>query len=213
MRGILLIIFCALTLTTSAQFWKKKAPKPVEVITRYPDATQPVCFTDIVIPSAIANIHEVYNTLLKRSTYDIEMNEEAVMTLAKHHMRFREYKLASYNFSDLADLYILQNRFSEAKWYLLQSLTISKEQNDDRHTLANLLNLAAVKIAIGEPKLAKADLKEARELAFAKGFVTDVAGIDVRMHDMDLVGPVAEKATLRYAQSVEAKANNNKSRK
>ena len=213
MRIILLLIFCTLTLTASAQFWKKK-PKPVvEVVTRYPDAEQPVCFTDIVIPAAIANTHEVYNAPLKRSTYDIEMNEEAVMTLAKHHMRFREYKLASYNFSDLADLYILQDRFSEAKWYLLQSLTISKQQNDDRLTLANLLNLAAIKIAIGEPKLAKADLKEAHELAVAKGFVTDLAGIEIRMRDMDLGGPAAEKATLRYAQSVEADAKNNKTRK
>jgi hypothetical protein len=210
MRITLLLIFCGLTLTASAQFWKKK-PKPVvEVVTRYPDADPPVCFTDIIIPAVITNVDEVSVRPIERSTYDIEMNEEAVMTQAKHHMRFREYKLASYNFSDLADLYILQNRFSEAKWYLLQSLTISKEQGDDRHTLANLLNLAAIKIAIGEPALARADLKEAHELAFAKCFISDITNIETRMREMDTNGTVAEKVTLRYAKAVEA---NNKSLK
>jgi hypothetical protein len=100
-------------------------------------------------------------------------------------------------------LYLLQNRFSEAKWYLLQSNTISREQNDDKHTIANLINLAIIKSAIGELPLAKIDLQEAHDLAVAKGFQSDVDNIEKRMHDLQLIKTSAPKAELRYAEAVE----------
>jgi len=205
MKYTLLIIFCALSLTTSAQFWKKKKPAPVveEVYPRFPEVDQPVCYTVIAVTDVKLNMPDVVFTPFKKTTFEIEMAEDVVMTEAKHHMRFREYKQASYNFSDLSDLYILQNRFSEAKWYLLQSNEISRSLKDDRHTIANLLTLAAIKINLGEAGLAKTDLQEAYTLANANGFTVDASAIDKRISDLQVNKLNSQKAVLRYAEAVE----------
>jgi len=206
MRYTLLIIFCAISVSASAQFWKKaKKPVPVEeVFPRYDEIPQPSYFSAITVSDIKLSMPGVYIVPFKRTIYEIELAEDMVMTEAKHNMRFREYKLASYNFSDLADLYILQNRFSEAKWYLLQSNAISREQNDDRHTIVNLLNLATIKFAIGQAELAKIDLQEAHDIANAKGFASDLPAIDKRMHDLELNKYSSPRSELRYAQAVEA---------
>jgi hypothetical protein len=206
MRYTLLIIFCAISVSASAQFWKKaKKPVPVEeVFPRYDEIPQPSYFSAITVSDIKFPMPGVYIVPFKRTIYEIELAEDMVMTEAKHNMRFREYKLASYNFSDLANLYILQNRFSEAKWYLLQSNAISREQNDDRHTIVNLLNLATIKFAIGEAALAKTDLQEAHDIANAKGFASDLPAIDKRMHDLELNKYSSPRSELRYAQAVEA---------
>jgi hypothetical protein len=203
MKFALLVILCALSITASAQFWKKKK-EPEIVYPRFPELSQPAYFSDITVTNTPMKMPGVFARTLKRSVYDIELAEDAVMKEAKHNMRFREYRLASYNFSDLADLYILQNRFSEAKWYLLQSNAISKEQNDDRHTILNLLNLAAIKFAIGEVALAKIDLQEAHDLANLKGFLTDVTAINKKMQDLEFNKSLSPKMGLRYAEAVEA---------
>jgi len=93
-------------------------------------------------------------------------------------MRFRIYDIASYNFSQLAELFIKQNRFSEAKWYLLQSNKISREQNDDKHTIANLMDLAMVKANLGDLAQAQQDLDEAHQIATLRGWTSNVADIE-----------------------------------
>ena len=88
------------------------------------------------------------------------------------------YYDASYNFSELARLYMQQNRFSEAKWYLLQSNNISRRQNDVRHTVSNLIDLAMVKANTSNDVQALEDLQEAREIAKANGLDDDIKEID-----------------------------------
>ena|ERR1700761_5907156 len=202
MRFIILVAFCTLSLTASAQFWKKK--KKEEVFPRYPELEQPAYFADITVSTIKLNMPAVDVVPFKRTVYDIELAEDVILAEAKHNMRFRVYNLASYNFSDLATLYLLQNRFSEAKWYLLQSNEISRQQNDDKHTISNLLILADIKLAIGELALAKLDLQEAHDLANTKGFTTDLASIEKKMHDVEFNKTVTPKAELRYAEAVEA---------
>jgi hypothetical protein len=80
------------------------------------------------------------------------------MKTAQHNMRFRIYDVASVNFSELAQLYAQQNRFSEAKWYFLQSTFLSRQQNNNKLTIANLCKLAMVKLEIGDFILAQQDL-------------------------------------------------------
>jgi len=139
---------------------------------------------------------------LRRSLFELHIAQNEVLRQAKHNMRFRIFNLAAFNFSDLAELYILENRFSEAKWYLLQSNELARQQNDDKHIIANLIDLAVIKFAIGEPVLAAADLQDAHSRAILHGFDADAQNIEKRLHDMqnDKSG---SKATLRYAESVE----------
>jgi hypothetical protein len=201
MRFAILILLCTISITASAQFWKKSKKAD---LSRFPELSQPSNITSIAISDTLVHIRDVYFVQFKRSIYEIELAEDGILKEAKRNMRFRIYDVASYNFSALADLYVLQNRFSEAKWYLLQSNTISREQNDDKHTISNLLNLAAIKSAIGETALARLDLQEAHDLANSKGFVADVATIEKKMHDLEFNKSLTPKAELRYAEAVEA---------
>jgi hypothetical protein len=123
------------------------------------------------------------------------------MEMAKHNMRFRIYNDASYNFSDLAQLYMRLHRLSEAKWYLLQSNTISRQQNDDKHTISNLISLAVIKKDIGDIPSARADLLEARDLAHARGLQAQVKEIDNDMLLLDhrVTNPV--KPDIKYAET------------
>ena len=68
-------------------------------------------------------------------------------------------------FVNLADMYQLKNRYSEAKWYYLAAIYLSKELNDKKTLVYCLVNLAQVKNAIGDHDLALSDYKEAEQLA------------------------------------------------
>jgi hypothetical protein len=203
MRFILLLIFCTITLTASAQFWRRKPePKPETLVAvSLPPPT--------IVSMSIAD-YNFRPVQLTRSAYSVELAEEAILKEAKHNMRFREYSIASYNFSDLAALYLQQNRFSEAKWYLLQSNDIARRSENTRHLLDNLLILSDIKIQIGENTLAMADLQDARDVATAKGMLTDLTLIERKIKHLQTNKILTAKAELRYADAVEAAANNNK---
>jgi hypothetical protein len=65
------------------------------------------------------------------------------------------------NFDRLGEAYIMQNKFSQAKWYILQSNHISRGTRDVRHIILGLMELADVKMTIKDYTLAKKDLDEA----------------------------------------------------
>lgn len=202
MRAVLLVLFCALTLSASAQFWKKK--KPVEEVVRYEVPTAADADTVVSLWKEAVNPEVRVVQQHQPTKTDFVFAESDVMKEAKHHMRFREYAQASYSFTDLAILYLLQNRFSEAKWYLLQSNAISREQKDDKHTIANLIMLAQVKKSIGELPLAKVDLQEAHDLANAGSLVAELATVEKALQNLESDKDLP-RAELRYAEAVEAK--------
>ncbi|MBE9586919.1 hypothetical protein IM792_20890 [Mucilaginibacter sp. JRF] len=141
-----------------------------------------------------------------RSYYDLTQAEMRFMKSAQHNMRFREYNIASYNFSDLARVYMELNRLSEAKWFLLQSNLIARRQNDARHTFLNLLSLASVKIDMGEISLAREDLIEARGIADSRGWRGEAAEIDKKIQSIKGVSNSAPKSELKYAELPEAES-------
>ncbi len=96
-----------------------------------------------------------------------------------------------------------QNRFSEAKWYLLQSNAIARQAENTRHLLDNLFVLADIKTTIGEIPLAMVDLQEAHDIAMAKGMQTDLTAIDKKIKYLQTNKIAAVKAELRYAEAVE----------
>ncbi|WP_214073270.1 hypothetical protein [Mucilaginibacter sp. dw_454] len=201
MRFFLFLALSTLSLTASAQFWQSN-PKPV----REPflsavqfSSSQSISnqIQKAVLPAALVAIQ------LPRSSFNLEAEEDVILKQAKHNMRFRVYNDASYNFTALAVLYLQQNRFSEAKWYLLQSNNIAKQGTDTRHVLDNLYLLAQIKSAIGEQTLAMADLQEARELAVAKAMQPDITVIDNKIKFLQTSKVAVVKAELRYAEAVE----------
>jgi hypothetical protein len=206
MRFILLVIFCTVSLSASAQWWridlkfKKKQERPpaIEQVTNHSVARLPSI--SIIYP-------KIYSVQFGRSDYSYDAVEHIIMQEAQHNMRFRIYGDASYNFSELARLYIQENRLSEAKWYLLQSNNISRQQNDDKHTIANLIDLALIKISIGDYALAQVDLTEAYDLACLKNLNEYLTEIQQKMLYIKQNSIIPLKPVLRYA---EAPQNNGK---
>ncbi len=72
------------------------------------------------------------------------------------------------SFDDLAFIYHAQKKFAQAKWFILQSNTLSREKNDIPHVIASLIELASIKSDISDYSLALRDLHEAWELSIKK---------------------------------------------
>ncbi len=204
MRYALIILFSVFSLSASAQWWhinfnKKREPlpmlKPVKdnSLSRLITSTNNKKSIDII----------VHTVDLGQSQLSLEAQEASIIKTAKHNMRFRVYHEASYNFSDLAQVYIQLHRLSEAKWYFLQSNQISREENDDKHTISNLVALAGVKVDIGDIASARADINEALDLARTKGFLITMAQIQTKIQAMDqsLTYSITPLAELKYAES------------
>ena len=199
MRIILLVFLCSLSLSASAQWYKYNPFKKHE---RYAQIALLKDHSIKRLPIAQVAKPKIMYAQIERTPYALFLMEASVMKTAQHNMRFRVYNSASYNFSDLAQMYLKQNRLSEAKWYLLQSLQISRQQNDNRHTITNLINLAAVKTGYGDFPQAKQDLIEARNIANSMGLTMDVAAVDKQMHYLE-ENKTRLKTEIRYAETAD----------
>lgn len=200
MRLSLVIFFCAISFSASAQFWNNISFKKKHLV--FP-LIKPVKDRSIGRIKNISKLNSLQVTplVLDQSEFSLEAASAYVMGLAKHNMRFRVYNDASYNFSDLAQLYIKLHRLSEAKWYLLQSNFISRQENDDRHTISNLVSLAMIKVDIGDIPSAKADLMEARDLAHARGMQAETTDIDNKMLLLAQNNGTKAKSEVKYAET------------
>jgi hypothetical protein len=200
MRYIILVVLCAINLSASAQWWRGdfKSHKRLPVIPQVKHNPFNRWATAATFSKA-----KIKTVPLQRSAYNLEISERSVMKTAQHNMRFREYALASYDFSELAQLYVLENRLSEAKWYYLQSILLSKNKNDNPHTISSLVNLAMVKADLGDLVQAQQDLAEARELAFTTGRADDVKLIDKKVKFVQSNKVWLPKSELRYAEAID----------
>ncbi len=200
MRVTLLIFICCIFgLSASAQWYR--VDLKLKKHERLPLITQATNHSIARIPVGIPSNPKIQLPHLERSDYSLEAAEAAVMKTAQHNMRFRIYNDASYNFSELASLYLQQNRFSEAKWYLLQSNMISRGQNDDKHTISNLIELATIKAALGDYIQAQQDLTEAHDMAMNRGFRDDMIQIEKKMLHIKENKSPNPKPELRYADA------------
>lgn len=68
-------------------------------------------------------------------------------------------------YDQLAFIYQNQKRFSEAKWFFIQSNILARKIDHRASIVNSLINLAHVKMAIGDWQLALDDIKEAEQLA------------------------------------------------
>lgn len=201
MRYLILVFLCALNLSASAQWWRGDFKKHE----RFPQIAQLKVHSINRIPKAALVNKQLPLYRLPRTAYNLKLSEIAVIKTAQHHMRFREYPLASYSFSELAELYVQGNRLSEAKWYYLQSILISKREGDDQHTVKSLISLAMVKADLGDLLQARQDLDEARALALVTGRVADVLLVDKKLDYVKNNKVWLDKSEWRYAENAEEK--------
>ena len=166
MRYRLLILFMISGFSASSQllFWKKTRPfHPRPLINLHSNGRAGI------LAKTVLSDAEVRPFVYDESEFSLLSQERALIKDARHNMSWRIYNVASYNFSDLGLLYIKMHRYSEAKWYFLQSINISRQENNDRHTIANLVSLAGIKENLGDLVSARSDLNEAQNLAQARG--------------------------------------------
>jgi tetratricopeptide (TPR) repeat protein len=68
-------------------------------------------------------------------------------------------------YDQLAFIYERQKRFSEAKWFYIQSNLLAQKIGHSESIVNSLINLAHVKMAIGDSQLALEDIKEAERIS------------------------------------------------
>jgi hypothetical protein len=198
MRIRLVIFFCLISFAASAQIWEKIGFKKKHIVL---PALPPAKGQQFVSTNTLRlNSLQAQPIVLETCEFSLVAASKMVMEQAKHNMRFRVYNDASYNFSDLAALYVKLHRWSEAKWYYLQSNNISRGQNDDKHTMSNLLGLAGIKVNIGDIPSAKADLIEARDLSKSLGMQTQTADIEKQILLLAQNNTTTSKPDVKYAE-------------
>ncbi|MFA6085871.1 hypothetical protein [Mucilaginibacter sp.] len=108
-----------------------------------------------------------YDTI-KHSGVKRYYQEEALnyTMLALHNFSFYEDTLGMRTcFDYLAKVYQSQKKYSQAKWFLLQSNKISRSQKDTISIITSLVKLSGVKMDNKDYKLAMRDLNEALALS------------------------------------------------
>jgi len=199
MRYRLILLFTIISFSASAQllsiFKKKQHP-----VFRHIPQVKDHSLCNVGSGSRVL-LTDVKPYAYELGEYSLVAQEKMLIKSAKHNMSWRIYNVASYNFSDLAQLYIKMHRMSEAKWYLLQSNYISRGENDDKHTITNLISLAFIKENGGDLVSARADLIEAHDMAQAKGMKDKVEEIDKKIA---LLGQNKSSFANRYAETAVA---------
>jgi len=108
-----------------------------------------------------------YDTIANKETKLAYQNEAIENTLKAVHYysKYDDTLGLRASFNNLALVYRDQRKYSQAKWFILQSNSISRIKNDVPNIISSLLLLAAVKTDIKDYSLAMQDLNEALSLA------------------------------------------------
>jgi tetratricopeptide (TPR) repeat protein len=117
--------------------------------------------------SRIAAEYLRYDTIANKETKLAYQNEAIENTLKAVHYysKYDDTLGLRASFNNLALVYRDQRKYSQAKWFILQSNSISRIKNDVPNIISSLLLLAAVKTDIKDYSLAMQDLNEALSLA------------------------------------------------
>jgi tetratricopeptide (TPR) repeat protein len=87
-------------------------------------------------------------------------------------------------YDQLADTYQQQKKFTQAKWFYIQSNMLARKINSPLDIVKSLINLAHVKMSIGDYQLALLDYKEAEQIALKNKFKDQLIGIKCHLSDV-----------------------------
>lgn len=104
-----------------------------------------------------------YAAFQKREKQLIYQNAAISNTLLaiRIYSRYHDTTGLRISFDNLAKVYHAQHKYSHAKWFILQSNTLSRDKKDNPNIIASLLELASIKSDINDYSLAMRDLNEA----------------------------------------------------
>lgn len=121
------------------------------------------------IYTLLADVYLKYDTIAnrrKRTLYQTEALNYTMQAL-HYYSRYNDSLGLRVSFDNLAKVYFSQRKFSQAKWFILQSNSISRIKNDTLNVITSLVKLSMVKMEIKDFSLAMRDLNEALSLSIA----------------------------------------------
>ena len=112
----------------------------------------------------------------EKTNYQNEAISYTLMAL-RNYSKYNDTLGMRNSFDNLVKVYRAQRKFSQAKWFVLQSNTLSRTINDVPNIIASLLQLAAIKTDIKDYSLAMRDLNEALKLSTNNHFAKTEAKV------------------------------------
>lgn len=115
------------------------------------------------IYTQIALEYMKYDTMSNKKTRLAYQNLAISNTLSALHIysKYSDTIGLRGSFDHLAGIYHNQHKYSQAKWFILQSNALSRAINDNNNIITSLLKLASIKSDIKDYSLAMRDLNEA----------------------------------------------------
>lgn len=115
----------------------------------------------------IASYYLRYDSITVRRTRQAyqEGALEYTMKAVHAYSKYNDWKGLRASFNNLVKIYRDQRKFVQAKWFVLQSNTISRDLKDVPNTITSLVDLAGIQMSINEYELAQTDLNEALSLS------------------------------------------------
>src|ERR1700754_4256551 len=119
------------------------------------------------IYSQLASQYLKYDTIKNKKERHTFQNEAIASTLSAIHYysKYDDTTGLRQSFDVLATIYHAQHKYVQAKWFSIQSNSLSRAKNDNLNIIASLLELSSIKTDIKDYTLAMRDLNEALALS------------------------------------------------
>ena len=101
----------------------------------------------------------------KASLKDLNQAIEYIMKGLHMYSKYRDSTGLRQTFDHLGLVYHLQKKYVQAKWFYIQSNSLSRELNDTANIIHSLIALSSVKTDIKDYEMASKDLHEALNIA------------------------------------------------
>ncbi|MGZ3871654.1 MAG: hypothetical protein ACXVJD_01985 [Mucilaginibacter sp.] len=113
-----------------------------------------------------------FDTLSNKMTRASYQNKALNYTMLALHQfsYFNDTTGLRISFDHLTKIYMAQKKYSQAKWFILQSNTLSRLKKDPLNVITSLITLAEIKSDINDNTLAMRDLNEAMSIATANHY-------------------------------------------
>ncbi len=108
--------------------------------------------------------YDTLNNKKQKAAYQNEALNYTMLALHQYSM-YNDTTGLRTCFDNLAKVYFAQKKYPQAKWFILQSNTLSRIKNDIPNIITSLLTLSAIKRDIKDYTLAMGDLNEALQLS------------------------------------------------
>jgi tetratricopeptide (TPR) repeat protein len=120
-----------------------------------------------VLYTHLAGYYLHYDTIANKKKQLAYQNEALTYTLLaiQQYAAYDDSTALRLSFDNLAKVYYSQKKFTQAKWFILQSNTLSRAKADTSNIISSLLTLSTIKSDIKDYNLALRDLNEALQLS------------------------------------------------